>query len=119
MTDNGPNSDQFFRTQHRHVRRCLKEAKAVVVIWLVQLVYTVAVMACTGYPSADERPAEPALVWGMPAWVFWGLFFPWFVQVGVVWWFALKFLKDDEPYHEFPLHDDRDSSETRFPTGRG
>ena len=94
--------ESFFEVQFRHVRQCAKEARLVIVIWLIGLIYCTTVIVTMGYIPPEERPETPNLVWGMPAWVFWGLFLPWFVQIGLTWWFALFFFKDDEPYMEFP-----------------
>ena len=95
-------ADTYFETQDRHVRQCLKEAGVAVACWSVGLVYCTTVFVTMGYPPPAERPAEPQLIWGVPAWVFWGLFVPWFAQIAVTCWFALRVLKDDEPYLEFP-----------------
>ena len=75
-----------------------KEAKLVVCIWLIGLIYTAVVIGLWGYVPPAERPDQPSLIFGVPSWVVWGLFVPWVVQVGVTWWFALRVLKDDEPY---------------------
>jgi len=71
-------------------------------IWCFGLVTCCAALIVMGYVPESERPEQPLLVWGMPAWVFWGLFVPWVVQIAATWWFALCWLKDDEPYEEFP-----------------
>ena len=92
----------YFETQDRHVRQCLKEARVAMACWSMGLVYCTTVFVTMGYVPAAERPAEPPLVWGVPAWVFWGLFVPWGAQIALTCWFALRVLKDDEPYLEFP-----------------
>ena len=74
----------------------------VLIIWLLALITTATVMTSKGYLPSEERPDAPALIWGIPSWVFWGLFVPWFVLIAVTWWFALSYLKDDEPFQEFP-----------------
>ena len=90
----------FYTNQARHVRQCWKEARFVGWTWLVSLVVVCGLIGRFGYLAPDERPAVPRLVWGMPAWVFWGLLVPWVVLIGVAWWFAACFLKDDEPCEE-------------------
>ncbi|GIS61404.1 MAG: hypothetical protein CM1200mP2_36290 [Planctomycetaceae bacterium] len=35
-----------------------------------------------------ERPETPELIWGMPAWVVWGLFVPWFIEIAAAWGFC-------------------------------
>lgn len=100
----------FDRVQARHYRQCLKEARLAAAVFLVALLYCIAVIAALGYPAPGERPPEPALVWGIPQWVVWGLFIPWLVLMGTTWWFALFFLRDDEPLLPFP-GDRADASE--------
>jgi len=97
-----PIEPSFLETQDRHVRQCLKEAKVVVVCWCIGLVSCTTIFVTMGYLPAQQRPPEPLLVWGVPAWVFWGLFFPWCIQISLACWFALRVMKDDEPYMEFP-----------------
>ena len=83
--------------ESRHVRQCRREAAGVVGLWLISLVWTLVVMIGWGYVPVEERPERPELVWGMPAWVVWGLFVPWFLQIAAAWWFALFVLRDDDP----------------------
>lgn len=83
--------------QDRHVRQCLREARWVAVLWLIQLVYCTVAMVTLGYPDPSARPDAPNLILGIPAWVVWGLFLPWCVQIVAAWWFALAVLQDDEP----------------------
>lgn len=94
--------NEFFATQAKHVRQCLREGTMAVAIWLVALVWCCSVMIVKGYIAPADRPLEPELLLGMPSWVVWGLFVPWIAQIGATWWFAICWLKDDEPYHEFP-----------------
>ena len=94
--------ESFGRVQARHYRRCLKEAKLAAAIFLLAFLYCVAVIAAWGYPDPGERSPEPALVWGIPEWVVWGLFVPWLAMLGVTWWFALFVLRDDEPHLPMP-----------------
>ena len=92
----------FAVVQARHYRQCLKEAGLAAAIFLIAFLGCTCVIAMLGYPSPGDRPPEPALIWGIPEWVFWGLFVPWLVLVGVTWWFAFFFLRDDEPLLPFP-----------------
>ena len=94
--------ESFAAVQAKHYRRCLKEAKLAAAIFLLAFLCCTSVIAFLGYPAPGERPPEPALIWGIPQWVFWGLFLPWLVLMGVTWWFALFFLRDDEPLLPFP-----------------
>jgi len=81
----------------RHLRQCLREARIVVLLWLAGLAWTLVVVIGWGYIPVEERPDVPELIWGMPAWVVWGLFLPWFIEIAATWWFALRVLADDEP----------------------
>ena len=92
----------YFASQHRHWRQCTKEAWIAVVCWFVGLLYCTTAFVTMGYLPVDQRPAEPPTVWGIPAWVFWGLFLPWGAQIVVTWWFAICVLRDDEPHRDFP-----------------
>lgn len=92
----------FFATQARHVRQCLREGLVAAALWFVGFVWVVSAMVTRGYVPDSERPAEPQLLLGMPSWVVWGLFVPWLVQIAAAWWFAICWLKDDEPYQDFP-----------------
>ena len=102
MNDLASKKEDFLIRQARHARQCAKEAKLVIAIWLIGLIYCTVVIVQMGDIPPDQRPKIPALVWGIPAWVFWGLFLPWFVLIALTWWFALFCLKDDEPFDEFP-----------------
>ena len=98
--------EDFFTVQARHVRQCLREAAWAAGLWLAGMVWCGSVIVTAGYLPVDERPAEPELVFGLPAWVVWGLFLPWIVMVAATWWFALYIMKEDEPYLEFPNEDE-------------
>ena len=92
----------FLKSQARHAKRCLFEAKLVGVIITVCMICTSTFMAVYGYVSPENRPEQPQLIGGIPAWVVWGLFVPWLVMIAITWWFALFVLKDDEPFVAFP-----------------
>lgn len=47
-----------------------------------------------GLPTMEGRVAESS-VWGIPLWVFWGIFVPWFGAVLVTGWFCFAFMQDD------------------------
>ncbi len=83
----------------RHLRQCLREARVVVVLWLAGLAWTLVVVINWGYVPVEDRPEVPVLVFGIPAWVVWGLFVPWFIEIAAAWWFALKVLADDSDPH--------------------
>ena len=94
--------ESFAVVQAKHYLQCLQEAKLAAAVFLLAFFYCATAVAMLGYPGPDERPPEAALIWGIPEWVFWGLFLPWLVLMGVTWWFALFFLRDDEPLLPFP-----------------
>ncbi len=98
-------NDEFYLLQGRHFRQCLREAWLVIGIWTVGLVWCSTAIITWGYVPVEDRPAEPELILGIPSWVVWGLFVPWFAMTLATWWFAGVFLKDDEPYMEFPVED--------------
>ena len=71
----------------------LREAKWIVVVWIVAFVWVVGYCGRYGY----YREGEPAAnVCGMPAWVFWGVALPWVTATVVSSWFAI-FCITDEP----------------------
>ncbi len=92
----------FLRSQARHYQQCWKEAKIVGVIWMSAFIYCSTVLARMGYVPPEQRPRVPSMIWGVPTWVFWGLFVPWIVLILVTWFFAVFVLKDDEPFMELP-----------------
>lgn len=94
--------EEFVVVQARHYRRCLKEAGLAAAVFVLAFLCCVSIISGLGYPAPGERPQEPALIRGIPEWVIWGLFVPWLVLLGVTWWFALFFLRDDEPLLPFP-----------------
>jgi len=94
--------DKFFVRQYRHATQCAREARLVAAIWLAGLLYCVGVIVGFGYVPVDRRPEIPPMVLGFPSWAFYGLYLPWIVQIGVAWWFAVFYLKDEEPYEDFP-----------------
>ena len=99
MTDN---RDAFLRTQHRHFAQCLREARFVGWVVVAALFVIGGLCITLGYVPASERPVSPELLFGIPSWVVFGLIIPWLVLILVTWWFALFFMKDDEPYMDFP-----------------
>lgn len=99
---NSNHDEAFLETQSRHFQQCCKEARFVIVTWLITLIYVGTTIWLTGYIPVENRPDSPELILGIPAWVCWGLLIPWFVLIGVAWWFAIFVMQDDEPYMDFP-----------------
>jgi len=72
-------------------RRCRIEAIVAGVLWFVCGCWVVGVSFFLGY-------AQPARsVFGVPHWVFWGVFVPWVVFFLIHCWYSLVFLRDDSP----------------------
>jgi hypothetical protein len=72
--------------------------EATVIVSLIGLfcVWSVTVCYWFGYVS-PEGPIEPvSTIWGMPAWVFWGILLPWLVVDAVAVWFCFFFMEDDD-----------------------
>lgn len=69
----------------------LRESKWIVIIWAINFAWVIGYCTWSGYPDPDEPLST---VWGMPSWVFWGVFVPWIVAAAVSSWFALTKIKD-------------------------
>lgn len=69
-----------------------REARWILVTWLVAFVWVVGYCTTAGYIEAES---ELSLVLGMPSWVFWGVFLPWGVSTGVTCFLALFVMKND------------------------
>ena len=92
----------FLIHQARHVRQCWIEARIVFGIIVVALTVSSVILYTQGYVAPGQRPQQPHLILGIPAWVMWGLVVPWIATIAVTWLFALFVMKDDEPYVEVP-----------------
>ncbi len=83
-------------TEDPILRSARREAIAVLITWLLALIYTVTYCGTFGY----DRPAEDLkfvhLFWliAFPDWVFWGIIVPWSVCFVVAWWFTYVFMTD-------------------------
>ncbi len=90
-----------------HARR---EAVAIFIVWLAALAWTVPYCYATGYASPGQASETP-LVWGMPAWVFWGIVCPWLIANVVTIIFCVGFFRvdplgeDDHQVGEHPAAD--------------
>jgi hypothetical protein len=74
-----------------------REAGVVLTLFLLSLVWTLSV--CYGWgdlPATGEGESDLSLVWGIPAWAFWGIGFPWLVIDLVAIWFCFVYMQDDE-----------------------
>ncbi len=74
------------------VTHSLREAKWIVVVWVVAFVWVVGYCSRYGYYREGETTT---IIGGMPAWVFWGVALPWVVATIVSSWFALRCIADE------------------------
>ncbi len=80
-----------------HARR---ETLIILVVFAVCLVWSVSWCYLTGYPEPAD--GQIAKMFGIPAWVFWGVVVPWLAANGFTIWFCLFYMADDplEPASE-------------------
>lgn len=79
--------------EDRVLKSARREAIVVFVTWVCALGYTVTYCYLNGY----NRPVEDLkYVLGFPDWVFWGIVAPWGVCAVVSWWFAYRFMQDED-----------------------
>ncbi|MCG3195897.1 MAG: hypothetical protein GHCLOJNM_00366 [bacterium] len=83
-------------------RRALHEAIFTLVVFIIPLAFTVIYCARTGY---DRDPHTVGDYWGIPDWVFWGVFVPWTVCVGFTAWFTFFHMVHDDPEEVSPADD--------------
>ena len=78
-----------------HARR---EAVVIFCVWLVGLFWAVPFCYFSGYlnPARSFDPDQLATVWGIPAWLFWGIFVPWIAADVFTTWFCFCFMKEDD-----------------------
>lgn len=84
----------------------LREALFVALVWIGACLYTVGYAMLFAY-----RPSRtPALLFGMPSWVFWGVIAPWMVCTAITFWFALYRMRDEDLGEEvLPEKEERDA----------
>ena len=71
---------------------CRRETWVILTAWALFFAWV------TGYcgVSAYREPEEPLeLAFGMPSWVFWGVFLPWVSASAFTIWFSLWYVADD------------------------
>lgn len=76
------------------VSQSLREARWILLIWLVSSVWTVSYCWVYGYQPMD--PASVSTVFGMPRWVFWGVAAPWLITTAVSIVFAIWGIREDD-----------------------
>lgn len=76
-----------------HARR---EAWVIVALFSVFCAWSVFVCYNYGFIGATEEQASPSIIFGMPSWIFWGLFVPWIAVDVVAVWFCFFFMTADD-----------------------
>ena len=75
-----------------HSRR---EAIVILCLWIVCLCWTIPYCYQHGY-TTEVDPDNLGIVWGMPAWVFWGVLLPWMFATSFTIVFCLFVMRDDD-----------------------
>jgi len=83
-----PTLDPVFQ----HSRR---EAVLIFAIWVCALLWSVPYCYLNGYPTTFD-PDTFQTVWGIPAWVFWGIGVPWLIADILTIFMCLFVIKDDD-----------------------
>ncbi|MGB7345644.1 MAG: DUF997 family protein [Pirellulaceae bacterium] len=76
----------------------IAELKWILVAWAVSCLWVVGYSVMFGY---NIDPDNLQLVWGMPAWVFWGVLLPWICSTMFTIWFA-RYRMIDQPLPTAP-----------------
>lgn len=89
-----------------HARR---ETLIILVAFVVCLIWSVSWCYLSGYPEPAD--GQIAKIFGIPAWVFWGVVVPWLAANGFTVWFCLFYMADDslEPVSESASGDGRET----------
>lgn len=73
-----------------------RELGVIIVLFLVFFTWSVGTCYWLGYGQGESGDSKVAVILGMPAWVFWGIFLPWVgVDIAAV-WFCFFYMKDDD-----------------------
>lgn len=75
-----------------HSRR---EAKVIFCLWLVGMLWAVPFCLSTGYIDNFD-PDNFSMIWGIPTWLFFGIFVPWIVADLFTTWFCFFYMEDDD-----------------------
>jgi fatty acid desaturase len=89
----------------------LRETAVILLLFAIFCGWAVGVYYVLGLRDAGDAASAAApvsVVFGMPAWVFYGLFLPWIVVNVVAFWFSFGFMKDDDLGR---VHEDEDLAE--------
>ncbi|MCP4170295.1 MAG: hypothetical protein GY758_05915 [Fuerstiella sp.] len=70
-----------------------REARWILLMWVSCFVWTLTVCLNFGYPETVDPQSFPTVL-GIPAWVAWGIAFPWLIANVVTIWFCLCVMED-------------------------
>lgn len=75
-----------------------REALVTLAIWASALAYTVGYYATHAFPPPDASGVQPMpeLIWGVPAWVVWGVLLPWCVCTALTFFMTGYFMTDGD-----------------------
>ncbi|MBL8892920.1 MAG: hypothetical protein JNL67_23280 [Planctomycetaceae bacterium] len=77
--------------------RARAEMWSVLWLFLTSMIWTIGWSYFAGYQKLTEDEAKNiSLLWGMPTWVFWGIFVPWITIDFVAIWFCFFYLQDSQ-----------------------
>lgn len=96
MTPPEPSSQPEYDPTYLH---SLRELVVILILFAVFCGWSILICGLLGYRNADGTDGsgeQIALVLGMPAWVFWGIFLPWIAVDVVAVWFCFFFMKVDD-----------------------
>jgi Protein of unknown function (DUF997) len=77
--------------EHPLLKQSRREAVWSLVLWLFAALWTLGYCGYYGYPPQPE----PTFIYGVPTWVFWGIFVPWCICTLLSCLFALCFMQSD------------------------
>ena len=83
-----------------------REASLALLFFALAFVVTLVVCARLGY-APDPKP-PPRFILGFPAWVFWGIVIPWAASLVFGFWFAFRYMRDEDLGRESDDADGRD-----------
>jgi hypothetical protein len=89
-------------------RNARREARFVIVLWFLALVWTVGYCYLRGYHHAPDSwvvqaglaeaglPEKVHFVFGLPSWITYGILAPWLICSIITVWFGLYYMRDDD-----------------------
>jgi len=90
-----PSAEDRLDPVYLHARR---ELRFLLIVFTAAVVWALSVSYLLGYVPAGESidPDQVATMFGLPAWVWWGILAPWLVIDVVTVVFCLAVMKDDD-----------------------